>query len=69
MSDCPRCGGTMSEGVILDHGDYGSVNVSTFQSGPPRKSFWCGFKQSKEDQHAITTFRCNRCGFLESYAK
>lgn len=69
MSDCPKCNGSMAEGFIIDQGDNGATHVSTFQTGAPRKSFWTGFKQSKEDQIAVTTLRCNRCGYLESYAK
>ena len=43
--------------------------VSTFQGGPPRKSFWTGLKQDKESQFEIKTLRCGRCGYLEHYAK
>jgi len=59
----------MSEGFVVDQGDYGSAHVSTYQSGEPRKSIWTGLKQDKEAQFRITTFRCNRCGYLENYAK
>ena len=69
MSSCPKCNGSMSEGFIVDQGDYGSAHVSTFQSGEPRKSFWTGLKQSKDNQVEIKTLRCNNCGFLESYAR
>ena len=69
MSDCPKCGSSMSEGFVIDHGDYGSRSVSTWHGGEPRKSVWTGLKLSKDEQFEISTFRCNRCGFLESYAK
>ena len=69
MSSCPKCNGTMAEGFILDQGDYGAAHISTFQAGEPRKRFWTGIKKTKADQVAITTLRCNRCGYLESYAK
>jgi predicted nucleic-acid-binding Zn-ribbon protein len=69
MAHCPKCNGSMSEGFIVDHGDYGTAHVSTFQAGQPRKSFWTGLKQNKEEQVAVTTLRCGRCGYLESYAK
>jgi hypothetical protein len=59
----------MSEGFIVDHGDYGATHVSTFQASEPRKSFWTGFKQDKGAQITITTLRCNRCGDLESFAR
>ena len=69
MSSCPKCNGSMTEGFILDQGDYGVGHVSTFQAGSPRKSFWTGLKQDKDQQFAITTLRCGRCGYLESFAK
>jgi hypothetical protein len=58
----------MTEGFIVDHGDYGAIHVSTYQEGQPRKSFWSGLKQNKQDQIRVSTFRCNRCGYLEHYA-
>ena len=69
MSSCPKCSGSMTEGFIVDHGDYGAAHVSTFQSGPPQRSFWTGLKQDKKEQIAVTTMRCSRCGYLENYAK
>ena len=68
MSSCAKCGGRMAEGFVIDEG-YGTAHVSTFQAGEPRKSIWTGVKKSKDDQHKIATWRCERCGFLESYAR
>src|SRR5688572_4810287 len=48
-SSCPKCGGSMAEGFVVDQG-YGSAHVSTWQQGEPRKSIWFGVKQSKSDQ-------------------
>lgn len=58
----------MSEGFVIDEG-YGTAGVSTWQPGEPKKSIWTGVKQSKADQLEITTYRCDRCGLLESYAR
>ena len=68
MSNCPKCSGSMTEGFIVDQG-YGVAHVASYQSGEPRKSIWTGIKQNKKEQIAITTLRCNRCGYLENYAK
>ena len=68
MSSCPKCNGSMTEGFIVDQG-YGVAQVSTYQTGQPRKSIWTGLKMNKEEQFAISTWRCNRCGFLENFAK
>lgn len=67
-SRCPKCDGRMAGGFVVDHGDNGQVHVSTWQSGEPQKSFWAGLKQVKAQQKPVSTFRCERCGFLESYA-
>jgi predicted nucleic-acid-binding Zn-ribbon protein len=69
MSTCPKCNGSMAEGFVVDHGDYGAAHVSTYQAGQPRTSFWTGLKQDKKQQFTITTLRCNRCGYLENFAK
>ena len=66
--NCTKCGGRMSEGFLIDEG-YGIAHAGTWQSGEPRKSFWGGVKKSKKDQTKVSTFRCDRCGYLESYAK
>jgi hypothetical protein len=59
----------MSEGFIVDHGDYGAAHVATYQAGQPKKSFWTGLKQDEKAQIPVMTMRCNRCGYLEHYAK
>ncbi|MFA9201699.1 MAG: hypothetical protein ACEQR8_11070 [Cypionkella sp.] len=64
---CSKCGGAMEEGFVVDQG-HGTVAVSTWQGGEPRRSFWTGVKQDKAAQRAIASFRCRRCGYLESYA-
>ena len=69
MNTCPKCSGSMTVGFMVDQGDYGTGHVAAFQPGAPVRSFWTGLKQSKKDQIAITTLRCNRCGYLENYAK
>ena len=69
MSSCPKCNGSMTEGFIVDHGEYGIAHVGAFQPGQPHKSMWTGVKQKKKEQIEIATYRCNRCGYLENYAK
>ena len=58
----------MSDGFVIDEG-HGVYKVSTWQAGEPRKSIWTGIKRPKADQLKISTRRCERCGFLESYAR
>jgi hypothetical protein len=67
-NSCPRCQGSMAEGFILDttHGGHG---VACWVEGAPVRSMWVGVKLGKKAKYEIQTWRCSRCGFLESYAK
>jgi len=56
----------MVEGVIVDKG-YGTAGVSSWMEGEPKKSIWVGLKMTGT-QIETRTWRCRRCGFLESYA-
>ena len=65
--DCPRCSGSMEPGFLVDEG-YGKRTVSKWVAGEPRRSFWIGLKLRGSEQIEVATYRCRRCGFLESYA-
>ncbi len=64
---CAKCEGSMSEGFIIDEA-HDRYRVTRWQPGKPVKSIWTGVKQVKTDQLPVATWRCDRCGFLESYA-
>ena len=64
--DCSKCQGTMEEGTIVDN-TYGARMVSSYVTGPPNKG-WTGIRLKGRKPIDITTMRCKRCGFLESYA-
>jgi DNA-directed RNA polymerase subunit M/transcription elongation factor TFIIS len=66
-SDCPRCGGALEPGYVVDEG-YGTRTVAKWISGEPERSMWTGLKTRDKDKLDITTYRCRRCGYLESYA-
>ena len=68
QGNCAKCGGRMTEGFLVDEG-YGTIHAGAWQSGAPEKSFWGGVKKRKKDQAKVVTFRCERCGYLESYAR
>lgn len=63
---CPRCDGRMTEGFVGDQG-HGATYVAQWHPGAPDKRWW-GLKIAKREQRPIATFRCDRCGLLESYA-
>jgi hypothetical protein len=58
----------MSAGFLLDRGHGNSLAPTTWQDGPPEKSFWTGLKTKGHQQIPVTVYRCESCGFLESYA-
>ena len=57
----------MESGFVLDE-TYGGVGQSNWTEGEPKKSIWTGIKVPREACHPITTYRCTKCGYLESYA-
>lgn len=65
---CPKCSGKMQEGFMLDRQDA-LRQVSTWVEGTPEKSLWTGIRLKGRRTIDTCTFRCDKCGFLESYAK
>ena len=64
---CPRCSGQMEEGFLVDEG-YGSRTTAQWVAGKPEKSIWVGIKLRGKTKLGVATYRCRRCGYLESYA-
>ena len=65
---CPRCRGPMEPGYILDRTHHHSAKTQKWVEGAPDQSFWWGLKTQGHETHPVHTFRCERCGYLESYA-
>lgn len=71
---CPKCEGQMLEGFIMDRAHGGGQLVSRWVAGIPESKSFLGFKVSHlinvigKVQYPIQSFRCSRCGYLESYA-
>ena len=63
---CPKCGRPMHPGYLLEHGDR--RGPTEWVAGLPEKSFWTGLRIKGRQVLPVTVFRCERCGFLESYA-
>jgi hypothetical protein len=66
--ECLRCRGPMEPGFVLDKGHHNSRDVQKWIEGEPERSFWQGIKTKGREQHLVRTYRCERCGYLESYA-
>ena len=52
---------------MVDEG-YGTKSVPTWIAGEARKSIWTGLKLRGKQRLQVRTYRCGRCGYLESYA-
>jgi hypothetical protein len=67
---CPKCQGEMVRGYVLDFTPIGN-RVSKWNAGPPKKAGLAGSAgiMDSTSEIPISTFRCQSCGFLESYAR
>jgi hypothetical protein len=57
----------MEPGFVLDW-THGGVAQSSWVDGVPVPSIWTGLKLKGHERVPVTTYRCTKCGFLESYA-
>lgn len=64
---CPKCGGRMEEGFVLDQ-SHAARLVSCWVEGTPEMTFFGNAKIFDRTKRDIRSFRCVACGFLESYA-
>ena len=69
---CPKCRGSMTEGFMPDRA-HSSVEQALWVEGQPEKKVVLGievggFKIKGRVHVPITTYRCQSCGYLESYA-
>jgi hypothetical protein len=65
---CPKCRATMERGFLVDN-SYGAVAEPQWAEGPVEKSFWTGVKMHGRERRRVETYRCQSCGYLESYAR
>ena len=67
-NSCPKCQGAMDQGFVVD-ASYTESRQSTWMNGTPERNIWLGgIKTSGRERFPVTTYRCTRCGYLESYA-
>jgi hypothetical protein len=57
----------MDEGFIIDE-THGAMKSQKWVQGAPEYSFWFGLKLRGKKRLGVSTYRCGRCGCLESYA-
>ena len=66
---CASCGGAMQEGFIMDRAHYNFPAEQQWVEGEAQHSFWTGLKTDGRQQFKVETYRCEKCGRLESYAR
>ena len=64
---CIKCGGTLTEGFLLDRGHYNGKMKQIWVEGEPEESFWSGIKTTDKAAYYVQAFRCENCKFLEFY--
>jgi hypothetical protein len=69
---CSKCGGRLCAGSVLapSYSWIGLVlqrNAAGWYAGQPVSGFWG--PKLPEEKHAITAYRCVRCGHLDLYAQ
>ena len=67
-TECPKCSGRMAEGFIADY-QHADVKPSAWVEGTPHGGLFRTAKFPKSAKHTVATYRCERCGYLESYAE
>ena len=65
---CIKCGGSMLEGFAMGGPPTGRVAVNSWVEGKVERSWWTGIKFANKRGHPITTYCCDKCGYLESFA-
>ncbi len=65
-SECPKCGGVMTNGFIVDR-SYGGKYQQTWVKGQPETSFWTVLKTEGKEAYTVEAFRCVVCNYLEFY--
>jgi hypothetical protein len=58
----------MVQGFVAEF-TYGNTSVEAWSAGPPKKEWLIGVRVSPVGRLPIATFRCEACGYLESYAR
>ena len=58
----------MESGFVVDLGHGNMKNLPTWIAGAAERGFWTGLKTQDRVNLEVLTYRCPKCGLLESYA-
>ena len=64
---CLRCSAEMEAGFIMDT-MMGGAMVARWVAGPPDLKWGGAVKFKGKEMRLVETYRCPKCGYLESYA-
>ena len=67
-NNCLKCGGEMEEGTVADLINAIQAQVSIWVKGKAEPGTFSSLKLSFRKKLQVSTLRCVKCGFLESYA-
>ena len=67
--ECPQCKKKMQPGYLLERGDHNRLGATHWVEGVPERSFWKGLSVKNRRVLSVVSFRCEACGYLESYAR
>jgi hypothetical protein len=59
----------MEAGFVADRGHYSVPDVPNWVEGEPQKSFWRGLDTRNRAVFPVSSYRCEKCGYLEHYAR
>ena len=66
--ECPNCRRAMEPGFLIDKADHSMPTQQQWADGEPERSFWTGLKLKGHVKIAVATYRCPKCGLLQSFA-
>jgi len=67
---CPKCGAHMEPGFMLERGGGPrDQQVRWVEGEPVPRLFFSGVKLEGREPMPVTTFRCDGCGYHESFAR
>lgn len=64
---CLRCDGDMQEGFVVDY-DFNGRRPAKWVEGAPTPGLIYEVRLAGKQQYRISTYRCQQCGWLESFA-
>ena len=66
---CPKCSGHMESGFMIEREGGPNDQQVRWVEGEPIPQFWFhGVKLEGREPIPVTTYRCEGCGYLESFA-